>query len=119
MKIGIYGGSFNPIHFGHIGLAKWVLDNTDLDELWLMVSPNNPLKDKSILADEQQRLREAREAIANSHSPIANCQSPTLPLQGELKGASVTFVSPVWGVTPGQSLVMYKDGLVVGGGIIQ
>jgi nicotinate-nucleotide adenylyltransferase len=63
MKIGIYGGSFNPIHFGHIGLAKWVVEHTDLDELWLMVSPNNPLKDKSILADEQERLREAREAI--------------------------------------------------------
>ena len=63
MKIGIYGGSFNPIHFGHIGLAQWVLDNTDLDELWLMVSPNNPLKNKSILADEQERLEKAREAI--------------------------------------------------------
>ena len=63
MKIGIYGGSFNPIHFGHIGLAKWVLNNTDLDELWLMVSPNNPLKDKSILADEQERLEKAREVI--------------------------------------------------------
>ena len=63
MKIGIYGGSFNPIHFGHIGLAKWVAENTDLDEVWLMVSPNNPLKDKSILADEQERLEKAREAI--------------------------------------------------------
>ena len=63
MKIGIYGGSFNPIHFGHTGLAKWVLEHTDLDEVWLMVSPNNPLKDKSILADEQERLREVREAI--------------------------------------------------------
>ena len=63
MKIGIYGGSFNPIHFGHTGLATWVLENTDLDEVWLMVSPNNPLKDKSILADEQERLEKAREAI--------------------------------------------------------
>ena len=63
MKVGIYGGSFNPIHFGHTGLATWVLENTDLDEVWLMVSPNNPLKDKSILADEQERLEKAREAI--------------------------------------------------------
>lgn len=63
MKIGIYGGSFNPIHFGHIGLTKWVIENTDLDEVWLMVSPNNPLKDKSILADEQERLEKAKEAI--------------------------------------------------------
>ena len=52
--------------------------------------------------------------IANTQSPIANNQSPTLPQE-----ASIHFVSPVWGVTPGQSLVMYKDGLVVGGGIIQ
>ena len=57
--------------------------------------------------------------IANCQSPISNCQSPiannpTLPEE-----ASLHFVSPVWGVTPGQSLVMYKDGLVVGGGIIQ
>ena len=63
MKIGIYGGSFNPIHFGHTGLAQWVIENTDLDEVWLMISPNNPLKDASVLADEQVRLQEAKEAI--------------------------------------------------------
>lgn len=62
--------------------------------------------------------------IANTQLPIADSQlpisnSPTLPLEGELEGASITFASPVWGVTPGQSLVMYKDNLVVGGGIIQ
>ena len=65
MKIGIYGGSFNPIHFGHVGLAKWVVENTDLDEVWLMVSPNNPLKDRRILADEQERLKKAQLAICN------------------------------------------------------
>ena len=65
MKIGIYGGSFNPIHFGHTGLALWVVENTDLDEVWLMVSPNNPLKDASILADEQKRLAAAKEAIGD------------------------------------------------------
>jgi nicotinate-nucleotide adenylyltransferase len=63
MKIGIYGGSFNPIHFGHTGLARWILENIDLDEIWLMISPNNPLKDASILADEQLRLQAAKEAI--------------------------------------------------------
>ena len=63
MKIGIYGGSFNPIHFGHIGLAEWVVNHTDLDEVWLMLSPNNPLKDNSILANEQVRLQEAKDAI--------------------------------------------------------
>ena len=65
MKIGIYGGSFNPIHFGHTGLALWVVENTDLNEVWLMVSPNNPLKDASILADEQKRLAAAKETIGD------------------------------------------------------
>lgn len=63
MRIGIYGGSFNPVHFGHVGLAKWVIEHTDLDELWLMVSPNNPLKSAKILAPEQERLEQVREAV--------------------------------------------------------
>lgn len=63
MNIGIYGGSFNPIHFGHIGLVEWVIKNTDLDEIWLMVSPNNPLKDASILQDENERLDTVRASI--------------------------------------------------------
>ena len=62
-KVGIYGGSFNPVHFGHIGLAKWVIENTDLDELWLLVSPNNPLKPAGLLAPEQERLAAVREAV--------------------------------------------------------
>ena len=62
-RIGIYGGSFNPVHFGHVGLAKWVIEHTDLDELWLMVSPNNPLKPAGILAPEEERLAAVKEAI--------------------------------------------------------
>ena len=62
-KIGIYGGSFNPVHFGHVGLAKWVIEHTDLDELWLMVSPNNPLKPAGILAPEEERLAGVQQAI--------------------------------------------------------
>lgn len=79
MKVGIYGGSFNPIHFGHIGLAKWVLENTDLDELWLMVSPNNPLKDTSILADEHERLVAAKEAIKDIPGLVASDFEFALP----------------------------------------
>ncbi|MBQ8939984.1 MAG: nicotinate (nicotinamide) nucleotide adenylyltransferase [Paludibacteraceae bacterium] len=62
-KIGIYGGSFNPVHFGHVGLARWVIEHTDLDELWLMVSPNNPLKPAGILAPEEERLAGVQQAI--------------------------------------------------------
>ncbi len=63
MHIGIYGGSFNPVHYGHVGLVRWVVEHTDLDEVWMMVSPNNPLKDSHILADEQVRLQQVREAV--------------------------------------------------------
>lgn len=64
------------------------------------------------IANTQLPIANTQSPIANTQLPIAN--TPTLP-----EGASVHFVSPVWGVTPGQSLVMYKDNLVVGGGIIQ
>ncbi|MBO4362080.1 MAG: nicotinate (nicotinamide) nucleotide adenylyltransferase [Paludibacteraceae bacterium] len=64
MLVAIYGGSFNPLHYGHTGLAAWVAANTDVDEVWLMVTPNNPLKKSAILADEQQRLQAARQEIS-------------------------------------------------------
>ena len=79
MRIGIYSGSFNPVHFGHVGLAKWVLENTDLDELWLIVSPNNPLKDAKILAPEQERLEGVREAIKDIPGLVASDFEFSLP----------------------------------------
>ncbi len=63
MKIGIFGGSFDPIHEGHVNLAKYVLDHTDLDEVWLMVSPLNPLKPQGYVATNEQRLEMARLAV--------------------------------------------------------
>lgn len=62
-KIGIYGGSFNPVHFGHLGLAQWVVEHTDLDAVWMMVSPNNPLKNRAILTDAHVRMAEVQAAI--------------------------------------------------------
>ena len=81
-SIGIYGGSFNPVHFGHVGLAKWVIENTDLDELWLMVSPNNPLKPANLLAPEDERLAACRVRHIR-RIPCASCRKripiPSLP----------------------------------------
>jgi len=79
MKIGIYGGSFNPVHFGHVGLAQWVIEHTDLDELWLLVSPNNPLKEADTLAPEEQRLEGVRQAIKDIPGLVASDFEFSLP----------------------------------------
>ena len=63
MTTGIYGGSFNPIHLGHTSLGSWLVRQNLLDELWLLVSPHNPLKPAAGLLEDQARLRLARLAV--------------------------------------------------------
>lgn len=65
MKIGLYFGSFNPIHIGHLIIASHVVENTDLDKIWFVVSPQNPLKPSHTLLNEYQRLHMVRLAIEN------------------------------------------------------
>lgn len=62
-RTGIFGGSFNPIHCGHIALAKEILRQTTLDEIWLMVSPQNPLKRETELLDDSLRYQLAQKAL--------------------------------------------------------
>ena len=62
-KIGLFFGSFNPIHIGHLIIANFMATQTDLDEVWLVVSPQNPLKEKSSLAKDHDRLHLVRLAI--------------------------------------------------------
>ena len=93
MKIGIYGGSFNPVHFGHVGLAKWVIENTDLDELWLLVSPNNPLKPASSLAPEQERLEAVRQAVKDIPHVVASDFSGHA-ITDSLSGTQIVLDSP-------------------------
>ena len=63
-RIGILGGSFNPIHNGHVALAQWLVAKSVVDEVWLMVSPQNPLKPQSELLHEAIRLEMAQAAVA-------------------------------------------------------
>lgn len=65
IKTGIYSGSFNPIHIGHLALANWLCEYTELDELWFLVTPHNPLKEKSDLMEDQLRLKLVQRAIAD------------------------------------------------------
>jgi nicotinate-nucleotide adenylyltransferase len=63
MKTGLFFGSFNPIHIGHMIIANFMLEHTDLDEVWLVVSPHNPLKKKATLANDYERLHMVNLAI--------------------------------------------------------
>ena len=65
IKTGIYGGSFNPIHVGHVSLAKALAESGLVDEMWLLVSPQNPFKVDADLLDDDERLRLARLAVAD------------------------------------------------------
>jgi len=72
MKVGLYFGSFNPIHNGHLIIAQFMLNQASLDEVWFVVSPQNPLKSGKDLYPEQDRLHMVSLAIGK-HDKIKNC----------------------------------------------
>lgn len=55
MNIGLFFGSFNPIHIGHLVIANHLVENSDLDQIWFVVTPHNPFKKKNTLLDNHQR----------------------------------------------------------------
>ena len=55
MKTGLYFGSFNPIHIGHLAIANFMVSFTDLDQLWFVISPQNPLKKRATLLEDHKR----------------------------------------------------------------
>ncbi len=72
MKIGLYFGTFNPIHVGHLIIANFMADYTDLDRVWLIVTPQNPLKEKNSLLDDHHRLALVRVAIEDNPHLVAS-----------------------------------------------
>jgi nicotinate-nucleotide adenylyltransferase len=66
MNIGLYFGSFNPIHTGHLIIASHVLEHSDLDKVWFVVSPHNPLKESHTLLNEYDRLHLAELAVKSN-----------------------------------------------------
>ncbi|MDR1372138.1 MAG: nicotinate-nucleotide adenylyltransferase [Dysgonamonadaceae bacterium] len=65
MKIGIFSGSFNPVHIGHLAIANYVSEFADLDEIWFLITPKNPLKTVSELLDHEFRLELLEKSIGN------------------------------------------------------
>lgn len=65
MKVGLYFGSFNPIHVGHLIIADTIQDQTELDEVWFIVSPQNPMKSSKSLLHEFDRLKMVELATAD------------------------------------------------------
>ena len=65
IKIGLYFGTFNPIHSGHLIIANHMVEHSDLDEIWLVVTPHNPFKNKSSLLDNHHRFEMVYKATEN------------------------------------------------------
>lgn len=63
MKIGLYFGTFNPIHMGHLIIANHIAEYTDLDEVWFVITPHNPFKEKKTLLENHHRLAMVQLAI--------------------------------------------------------
>jgi nicotinate-nucleotide adenylyltransferase len=80
MRIGLYSGSFNPLHHGHVMLANYLVEFSDLDELWFVVSPQNPLKKREDLMKDEDRLKMVELALeGDSRLKVSNIEM-SLPL---------------------------------------
>ncbi len=79
-KTGLFFGSFNPIHIGHLILANYILENTDMEELWFVVSPQNPFKNKKSLLNDHNRLDMVQLAVRNYPNMRASNIEFSLPV---------------------------------------
>lgn len=79
-NIALFGGSFNPVHIGHLMVAQYVAQFTRVDRVWMLVSPRNPLKPDSPLAPDSQRLEMTRIACVNDTEIVASDFEFSLPV---------------------------------------
>jgi nicotinate-nucleotide adenylyltransferase len=79
MEIGLFFGSYNPVHVGHMILANHIVEHSHLKQVWMVVSPHNPLKQKSSLANDHDRLHLLRLAIGDNLNLKASDVEFSLP----------------------------------------
>ncbi len=79
MKIGLYFGSFNPVHVGHLIIANYILNETDIEKVWFVVSPQNPFKESASLLNEYHRLHLVKVATEDDNRIKASDIEFTLP----------------------------------------
>lgn len=112
-KIGLYFGSFNPIHVGHLIIADYFSQQNLFDEVWLVVSPHNPLKDPSDLASVDHRLEMARIATAD-HAALKVCDietrlpSPSFTVN-TMKALQEQYPEVQWSVIIGEDSLVHFD----------
>jgi len=80
VRIGLFFGSFNPVHVGHMIIANYMVTHTDMDKLWMVVSPQNPLKEKKSLANNYDRLHLLQLAVDDNSMITASDIEFTLPV---------------------------------------
>jgi nicotinate-nucleotide adenylyltransferase len=79
MKIGLYFGSFNPVHIAHLIIASHLLNETDIEKIWFVVSPQNPFKEEKSLLNEYHRLHLVKSAIQDDNRMKASDIEFNLP----------------------------------------
>lgn len=79
LKVGLYFGTYNPIHIGHLAIANYMVEFTDIDQLWFVVSPQNPHKTRKKLLDDYQRLEMVHRALAGDDRLRASSIEFNLP----------------------------------------
>ena len=109
MNIGLYFGSFNPVHIGHLAIANYMVEYTNIDELWFIVSPHNPLKKKSTLLDDRVRYNMVYEAIKDDNRFRVSDVEFKMP-QPSYTIDTLTYLEEKY---PGKSfsIIMGSDGL--------
>lgn len=110
LKTGLYFGSFNPIHIGHLAIANYMLEYSDLNQIWFVVSPQNPFKSKKGLLPDYQRLELVELALGDSN----NYKSSNVEFNLPKPSRTVDTLAYLYDKYPDRdfSLIMGSDNLV-------